>query len=298
MRKLLLIMILIFSLSFLTGCGEQNIKEFNASDFIMLSLDVSSNGRIVQSLDFSVNSKRLENIGSEEEKLNFISNLTTTIEGLRTEFLLNYTIFYIQNPNEDYKLNKGVLLTNAVYNQTTDSVGFNIIFTSLGAWNYYHDSKGSEEKDENKNIFINKNESVGTFPFSGKIKISEDESIYVGDRYKLQYLSASQGLSFESELAKLYQPILIYNYSTYYNRLHSDADYQFVGSDGHSHHLWTVESSKLSGENKILIYSYQINVGYWYLFILIFALIFAIILYCILNYKNFKNYFKNKKNKK
>lgn len=294
MRKFLFIMILIFSLSFFAGCTRQDIKNLDADDFIMLSLDISSNGRIVQSLDFSVNSERLSNLGSDEEKLTFISNLTAAVERLRTEFLLELTILYIQNPSEEYKLNKGVVLTNAAYSNESDSVGFNIIFTSIGAWNYYHNSGQGGGDDENKNIFINKNESIGTFPFSSKVSLSEDETIYVGDRYRLQYLGAAQGLSFESELSRLYNPVLLYNYSTYYSRLHSDADYQFVDSNGHSHHLWAVESEDLSADNKILIYSYQINAGYWYLFILIFALVFAVILYCILNYKNIKKYFKCK----
>ena len=292
MRKFLLIMILIFSLSFL-GCSRQDIKKLDAEDFIMLSLDVSSNGRAMQSLDFSVNSDRLEKLGSGEEKSKFISSLTDVVERLRAEFLIGFTIFYIQNPCEEYKINKGVILTSAVYSQESDSVGFNIIFTSIGAWNYYHNSgQGGGEKKEN--IFITKNESIGSFPFSSKANLSENETIYVGEKFRLKFLEAAQGLSYENKLGELYKPLLIYNYSTYYSRLHSDADYQFVDANGHSHHVWTVESENLSGDNKIIIYSYQINAGYWQLFILIFALVFVVILYLILNFKNIKKYLQNK----
>lgn len=305
MKKIVFIMILIFSLSFLTGCDNKSIKNLNANDFIMLSLDISSNGRIVQSLDFSVNSERLDSICSEEEKQKFISNLVVKVDELRSEFLLNYTILYIQNPNEEYKLNKGLVLTNATYNQESDSVGFNIIFTSIGSWNYYHSStQSSNGKDENGNIFLTKNQSVGSFPFSSKMKISEDETIYVGDRYRLQYLSAGSGMTFVNQLENLYNPIYIYNYSTYYSRIHSDSDYKFTDANGHSHHVWTIDSQSLSADNKILIYSYTINAGYWYLFILIFSFIFALILLCILNYKKIKMYLQklfkklNKKSKK
>ncbi len=295
MKKLILIMAIIFSLSFFTGCGQSTLN-LNGRDFIMFCLDISSNGRIIQSLDFSVNSDRLDNISeSQEEKLSFIATLTEMVDELRREFLLNFALIYIQNPNEEYKINQGLIITNTTFNQETDTIGFNMIFTSLGAWNYYHDVKQNEndDKKEDDNIFISKNQTQGIFPFSSKIKVSEEESIYVGQRYIQKYIDCGKNFSFANEIKNLYSPLLIYNYSTYYSRLHSDADYKFTDSNGHSHHIWAVDGKDLTANNSIYIYSYNINVGLWYLFILIFSIVFAVILYIILDYKNIKNKIKN-----
>ena len=307
MKRFFLIMVLIFSLSIFNGCNMNDTLVLSDKDFIMLSLDLSSNGRIVQSLDFSVNSKRLNSFESENEEVIFLSNLSQNISELRAEFLLTYTVKYIQNPVEEYKLNQGLIITNVSYNETTDTIGFNLIYTSVGAWNYYHNTVSSDSNNESanngnslgySNIFLTKNQSQGTFPFSSKVKISEQESIYVGDRYIQKYLQASEGLSFENQLTEDYSPLLIYNYSTYYARLHTDADYKFSDSNGHNHHLWTIECDKLSAENKISISSYTVHTGYWYLFAIIFALIFAVIIYVSIEHKKIFKNLKKKPSKK
>ena len=295
MKKLALAVVIIFSLFFCVSCGH-GAGSLDYSDFIMLSLDISSNGQIVQSLDFSVNSSQIDSLSeSEEEKLKFISNLTSQINDLRTEFLFSYTLKYIQNPVEEYKLNKGLLITGSAYNSSTDTVGFNLIFTSLGAWNYYHSSGENEEEEDNGNIFLKKSVSGGLFPFSNSIKLNEEESIYVGERYRQKYIESAEGLSFKSELEANYSPELIYNYSTFYSRLHSDCDFNFTDSSGHTHHVWTVNSNSLTGENSIEVYSYQINTGMWYLFALIKTIVLAVILYIIFERKRIGEYFKNLK---
>lgn len=300
MRKIFLIMIMIFSLSFFTGCSSSQIDDVD--DYIMLSLDISSNGQVVQSIDFSLNGDRLNEMGIEEtEKNQFILNLQEQVKQIRNEFLMNFTLVYIANPNEEYSLNKGLLFTNVTYNSNTDSVGFDMIFTSIGAWNYYHNTTGSSQdssQNGNDNIFYSENISQGSFPFSAEINLGEGQSIYVGERYRQRYLQALSGLSFENEMTQNYNPTLIYNYSTYYSRLHSDADFKYTDSLGRSHHVWAVESQDLTADNKIKISSYNIHSGSWYLSALIFTTILGIILYVILDYKKIKESFKNRKTKK
>lgn len=290
MRKILLVMIFIFSLSIFTGCD--NTSNIKVDDFIMLSLDISSNGQVVQSIDFSVNSKNLENNNVDNvEENQFILNLKEQVSQIRQEFLLNFSLVYIKNPNELYKINSGLLFTNVVYNSESDSVGFNMIFTSVGAWNYYHNSSqsSSSNNDTDNNLFVSKNLSQGLFPFSAKINLGEGESIYVGERYKQRYLQALEGLSFENNLSENYNPTLIYNYSTYYGRIHSDADKEFLDSNGHTHHVWLLKSSDLTGENKISIISYNVHSGWWYILALIITLIVGIILFVIFYNKKIKN---------
>lgn len=304
MKKVILIIAIIFSLSFFTGCSNENVtnaQNLNFDDYIMLSLDISPSGQVVQSLTFSVNSYYIDkHAQNENEKLDFISNLVKQVSEIRTEFLFGYTIKYIQNPKEEYKLNKGLLLSNAVYNDESDTVGFNILFTSIGAWNYYHqvssaNQPNSSSQNKGENIFLKKNSSLGTFPFSNEVKLGETESIYVGERYRQKYLSASSNLSFSQKIEKDYSPTFIYNYSTFYSRLRSDANCKLNDNRGIIHHIWTVDYDELSSENKINIYSYSINTGMWYLFALIIALLVTLIAILIAYRKEIKSFIKNKK---
>lgn len=304
MKKVILIIAIIFSLSFFTGCSNENVtnaQNLNFDDYIMLSLDISSSGQVVQSLTFSINSHYIDkHAKNENEKLDFISNLVKQVSEIRTEFLFGYTIKYIQNPKEEYKLNKGLLLSNAVYNDENDTVGFNILFTSIGAWNYYHQVSSANQtnnssQNKGENIFLKKNSSLGTFPFSSEVKLGETESIYVGERYRQKYLSASSNLSFSQKIEKDYSPTFIYNYSTFYSRLRSDANCKLNDNRGNIHHIWTVDYDELSSENKINIYSYSINTGMWYLFALIIALLVTLIAILIAYRKEIKSFIKNKK---
>lgn len=266
MKRFAISMLLIISLSFLYGFAPKTTA-VEGDDYIMMSLDISSNGQIVQSIDFSLNSERLsKHSKSVKEELDFKNSLVKQIETIRNEFLFGFALTYLASPNEEYKINKGVVLTTVALDQENDSVGFKMGFSSLNAWNYYHSSKEGEKEDKKQNIFLNKVESKGVFPFSAQMKISETQSISVGNRYKNLYLSAGQNLSFSEVLNVEYNPIFIYNYSSFNRKLHADSDYSFTDNAGHLHHLWLVDGQSLNENNSINIYYYIINKGVWLIF--------------------------------
>lgn len=258
--------------------GMSGASEFGeGADFIMLSLDFSSNGQIVQSIDFSLNNDWLnQNSKSVKENLDFKKNLTKQIETLRNEFLFSFALTYMNEPKEEYKINQGVMLTAVVFNEESQSVGFKIGFSSLGAWNYYHNAKeNNTENDEkaekinkNFNIFMQKVENKGIFPFSPLVKIQEEKKITAGERYKNIFVESAQGLSFYEKLKEDYHPVFVYNYSTFNTRLRSDATTTFIDNSRHLHHVWLIEENNLNNENTILIYYYNINRGAWLLFTL------------------------------
>lgn len=262
-----LFMILLFS--FLLLPGFTNAPTARPDDFVALSLNISSTGCVTQSLKFSVGSKRLDNLTANEvEKATFIANLATAVNDLRTEFLLSFTVKYIKNPVESYAINRGLVLTNTTFDDGSDTIGFDMIFTSLGAWRYYHGQSadsGSDTQQPDANKFISKTSSESQFPFSGSVQISENETVLVGQRYKDKYLSAASGLSFEGSLAEQYNPTFVYDYSTPFSRLRSDAQEKFKDGSGNTHHVWTVDDEKLSSDNSISLYQYKINTGWWYL---------------------------------
>lgn len=269
MKRVFAGILLIFSLSFL--CGFTSKKEEISSDYIMLSLDFSSTGQIRQSLQFSVGSKKINEMSlSVKETLDFKKRLVEEITMLRNEFLFNFALIYLKNPDEQYKINKGVVISPVAYDEKSDLLGFEISFSNVDAWNYYHNAneENSAEKTSRNPLFIRKIKSEGAFPFSTSIADENGQKLTVGERYINIYLQASKNLSFCDKLTEEYSPQFIYNYSAYNPKLRSNADKIFYDKNGKLHHLWIVDCDKIDAKNSILIYYYFVNRGVWLVFAL------------------------------
>lgn len=293
MKRTFLIVLLIFSLSFFTGCSNESNKSSSLSldDFIMLSLSFNIDGSICQSLDFSVNSENLKEIASDEEIFAFKNSLIEEIKNIRNEFLFGYALKYIKNPIEEFKINQGLVLTEVLYNTKTDTIGFDILFTSINSWNYYHDqSSSSSEGNENNNfLFYKKIISTGKFVFSTPVKVNEEETILIGKRYQQKYIEASKGLSFEAYIKENYKPTFAYNYATPTNRLHSDSQYEYLDSNNLFHHIWTVGYDELNENNTISLYYVSINYGWWYFFAILISLLVMTLILVVNKIKSKRN---------
>ena len=272
MKKLLLAIILIFSLSFFCGCQKSSEASIG-DDYILLSLSQNANLTITQSVQFSLNSKYInENAKSLKEEVEFKRNLTKNLTELRNEFLISFALVYVASPNEEFKINKGVVLTDVSINEESDTIGFEIYFTSPQAWDYYHPSKKETQEPQNKkNIFYSKSESRGLFPFSSTIKSADGEKLS-GEIYKNRYLVAAKGLSFEDKLKEDYNVQFIYSYSTPSQRMRSDANIIF-SQNRISHHIRVVDEQNLSNENSITVSSCVIYYGWWLFFAILVPLV-------------------------
>lgn len=280
MKKIIFVF-LIFSLFCLTGCDKNNDKI--GDDFIMISISSGKDENICQSLNFSVNSNKIkEKSKNNDEYLAFISNLIENVKEIRNEYLYTVALTYMENPDENYKINKGVVLSNVAYFTESDTVGFMINFTSLESWNYYHKTNAQTgEKKENKNIFLNRVESKSQFIFSTK----NDSDLTLGEKYKRIYLSSAKGLSFEDKIDD-YSPDFVYSYSSPYKKLKSNANIKFENAQL-SYHVWKVEEKFINENNEVLLWYNQINCGMWYLAALIAIVVptFIILLVYVLKKK-------------
>ncbi len=290
MKKLVLAIILIFSLSFFVGCQKQ--EKINISDnFIMVSLEQASNGGMVQSIRFSLNETMIKDISASlQEEVNFRRNLIKQVENIRNEFLFGYALKYVSNPIDEYKINQGVILTDVSYQSSGDFVGFEVVFTSSGAWNYYNfsektDDEISQSKKYNGNIFMKKIVNKGIFPFSAQVKTEKGQQM-VGEIYKERYLSAAKGLSFEKKLGEIYDCQFIYNYGTMSQKLKSDAKLQYYGNDKKYHHVWIVDDDELKTDNTMTLSITQINKGWWIFFALLIPVFTSAVTIIIIKFKN------------
>lgn len=277
--KNLVFLFVIFSLFCFGGCTKND--ETISNDFIMISISLGQNGEIIQSVNFVVNSEKIkEKSKNNEEYLDFIANLIKNVEKIREEYLYSIALKYLSSPNEEYKINQGVFISNVVYWSESDSVGFVIKFNSNESWNYYHQSTTGSNINQSKNVFIKRVETKTQFIFS---KNYGNEKLTIGERYKNLYLSSATGLSFESEINN-YSPDFVYSYSTPYQNFHSNSNIQFSKANL-NFHVWKVKEGDLESENEVILWYNQINYGMWYLTVLIVVLTPTIIFLVAYNFK-------------
>lgn len=232
----------------------------------------SADGQVVQSLDFSVGSKKLEEEGAPQlEIVNFRNEIIKEVQTFHDEFLLNFAIVYSTKPDPKFKIGSALLMSAVTYEEASDSVGFNMVFTSSAAWDYYHPSSGESGGGEIENGFIMKSVSKGLFPFASEVKLAGGETVTVAERYMKAYTNAltSAGLG---TAAEEYCPDLVYNYATPSSRLRSDSEYSYQDG-GLKHHVWLRSSKEYKTKPEISLYVADLNMGYFYLLILIVPLV-------------------------
>jgi len=294
MKKVLIVFMLIFSLSFFCGC-QQN--EFDVmKDFVYSGVTFNKDGSVSQSVGLSVNSEKIMSLTNNADiTVQFQANLIKNLDLLRQKFLLNFALKYIENPIEKFKIGSGVVLSSTYYNQDADMVSFEMVFSSLSSWQYYHGgiSENAQEKQKMP-LLICKKSSTSQFPFSGQ----DGQGQSLTEEYKKIFLSACKGLSIESQLAKDYHPSFVYCYGTYLEKIKSDCDYR-IESQGTIYHIWSAKENQLEGKTTT-IYYHLINFGNWLLIALVVP-IFGLVGY-LLGYKLIKTkktkYINNKNKKK
>lgn len=274
MKKIVLIFILIFSFSFFYGCNKSPNVAID-QNYILLSIDCGSDGSMCQAVKFGVNSAFInKNAKSLQEELDFKNNLIKKVGELRSEFLFTFAIIYLNNPNDLFQINKGVVLSEVYYNQDEDYVGFEIFFPSQEAWAYYHNTNSgqSEEGGKANNLFYYKQTSSGQFPFSAQIN-SSDGQITVGEKYREKYIQASEGLSFQSILNQEYNPDFVYSYSSPFSKLKSNGDLYYRGANRNYYHVWIENYQRLNEEKRITLSITYIFKGWWIFFAILIPLL-------------------------
>lgn len=270
MKKILLSFILIFALSFFCGCAQSQNAYEAKGPFVISKLAFLPQGEIVQTLGVSVDKENLEKFATPQEQTSFVSNLVDEVDKLRQRFLLSYALVYVKNPLQEMRIGVGVKISQSAYRQERDVVAFDVMFSSISAWRYYHNINSQDDaKEEGAPLFFSQSSNSSVFPFATKTAEGE----IVGERFAKMYLNAASGLSFETALRENYKPTFIYNYSTPSSRLKSDADFVFKDEYGQYNHVWLESKQSLTEECKTTIYYNEVNKGMWILLTLSLSLV-------------------------
>ena len=228
-----------------------------SNEFILLSLAISEDGIINQSLQFSVGSKKLESAGADKTEIEeFKLRLVKEIKTFRDEFYLSFLLQYASNPQPEFQIGKALVVTEPTYTTKTDTIGFNLLFSSLEAWNFFHKTSGdgaTNSEQTNYGFMITSGQS-SLFPFSAL-----QNDLMVGQRYAGAYKNALGNIKLD------YNPDLVYDYATFSRSIKSDSNYA-VDSELY-HHIWIKKIDELENA-KIKLYLSVPNAPLWYLALL------------------------------
>ena len=275
-KYVIFLLIFAFCPFVLVGCDQKS--EIKLDDYIFLNLDYQSD-KVSFHLYFSVDESGLSYEGGEIEKQKFLKNLEKNIETIRMEYLFSLALIYIQNPIEEYKINSGVLISPVIYSHEKGLIGFDINYTSLDAYRYYHGSSSSGDTSKNQgNIFLYKHSSTGRNPFSVPISIGQGQTIPTGERYKNMVIESFSGTNYGQEYIASYNPSFVYDYSCPYSYIKTDADVKL--KQNNTYHNYWIEND-LEGKTITLTLQY-LNLFTCQVFILATVLIgtFVAIIIC------------------
>ena len=229
---------------------------------------------VSQSFSLPANTEYYRENGQSEQAIElYVQDLESTIRTkLWNNMFLQLYAIYLANPIEEFALGGDiVLLKQVAYNSVSDSVSFSFVYGSYDAWRYYHPSSDEDEPDQtNDSLFLEVDESEGSFPFSQLSGSEPAGYIYaqVIEEVKLRHFPAEL-VEAEAEMT------FAYDYATTHKRVHSNADYIF--SDSLYHHVWQQSYSELANAKTIHLYTVSANRGWWYLVALGAALVVAAI---------------------
>ena len=250
MKKIIIAFIFIFSLSFFYGCTSKT--EELEHDFVSVQMQYLPNGNISQS--FAIKTNFVSQL-SDEECVTFSQGVCKALDEKRNRFFLAFAVTYLQNPNEEFKIGKGVIVSPVCYQTDKQIFSFQISFPSIAAWQYYNHSQRQEGEIVRKVPFFEKKTSKSTFPLANK---GENECL--GESFANVIISQLGQLEKGDELIKQYKPNYIYCYSTYISKIKSNAD--FVNrKGGQNYHIWIEKELQNCGQ--IEIYYYLYDRGLW-----------------------------------
>ena len=272
MRKIILVLFAFLLPLILVGSGEAfaQEQEKQTTGSIKIQTLVYADGSVSQGFFFSLNSSLLKELGaSESDIVLFSSSYSTKINHLRNLLVASFYSIYMQNPDEQFAIGDGGGLEfGAVKLYDEQTIGFQMLFTSSEAWQYYHPSSNQGDKEEGEesgeNIeFITTKTSSGEIIFSQNLSSTNQT---VGEYLTNLYLDSCEQISINAQ--DIYYPLLVYEYGVSSSKIHSNADSIFYSELGLYHHVWQRTLDNYQSENQISIYIKQVNKQWWYLTII------------------------------
>lgn len=292
-KKILAIMLCIFSALALCGCGSVNYYVgVDAStgvvtqqiNVVVSRLDIEQSGKTVNELLDQIKSVSNQVVKNSVESFETSHNMTDvlkTYDGEEKTFAEIYA--YTLNNMDPKGSTKSAKVEMHASSYSSDSIVYTISlrFLTLQAYNYFNDVYPDTEVEDTSttenHLFFNKVITTQNSPYydlkNNSIAKYFDE--YFGDYYSLSDME------------------YYFSYSTPDQKLYSDATQVATDANGNAVHIWKFSASDLESENggKITTYKIKVKAYMWYVLALIVSLACGVVLYvvCVVNQNKRKN---------
>lgn len=283
-RFLKILIVFVFaciSLITFSACKE---KVIFPSSSISLGLALENNGQVTQEVTFSFQKDNLTKLNVKDKLIEEVkSNLISAVNVLRNEFYISFLVIYSLSPNPEFKIGESVLVSDVVYNEEYDVVGFDIVYKDLATWQYFQGRGGEQEADpvkKDKSIkYFETTSSEGKFPFASEFTNQDGSKTTIGERYQKIYRTAYNITLPNQIVDALETPKFVYDYATPFSSLRSNAEIQTY-SGGLYHNVWIKDQENFK-DSKIKLEATTIYAGWWYLSLFI-GVILALAVACII----------------
>ena len=122
-------------------------------DYISICYQLSSEGEILCSLDFGLNTEA-RGLKDNDEKAEYRLNIQLMAQKLLDKKKIEFNDKFIENQIDGFAPSDCIIYSPAIYDQNSDSVGFKITYSNIETYNFYN-SKASDYDKVSKNWLYN-----------------------------------------------------------------------------------------------------------------------------------------------
>lgn len=247
------------------GCSNLNTLPENT---ITMGITVYENGEIEWDLSYFLNTKKYKNDGLKgEEILSYNASMISSLNAIKNNFEAQKTD---EIEVEIFKVN---------YDKIQDIVSLKMCFKNSESYSKFF-SSNEESEEENKNekddenkiivddgLFIRKETQKQKYPFNDKTVADSYLNIIKNCYYNCIETYYQDVETQDSLKSKFENPKFVFRYGTYYNRLHSNADFKFASIDKIYYHYFIEEYEDIVDEktSDIEYYVKRAKPAWWYI---------------------------------
>ena len=276
MKKAVLTILIVFIILFGVTSSSCREEVTLPSSAISLCLSTQTDGKITQEITFSLQSEKLKSLDVKDNLIREVkNNFLSALNSLKNEFYLSFLLVYSLTADENFKIGDCIKIVGPYLDEETDLAGFDIIFSSLEAFQYYQTGKRAEDDTLlGKSIpikFYSHAESESKFPFAGEFTNKMGTKMTVGERYLQIYHTCLNRTLPEELCSKLDTPSFVYDYATPYSNLRTNAD--LVLQVGQIYHNVWIKNQSNFKDAVIKLSSTVVYSCWWYLSVLVIAIL-------------------------
>lgn len=250
-----LFLMLVVILSF-AGCNkvQNNSSAFETNAF-RLARTCDENGKITVTYSFPVNSARFKELGYNDEQIK------------NYKFYLVMLVNALAQQNKQ-KIADGVAVSNCIYFENLDSVGFSIIFSDLQAQKDFYSSGEENSSSENSSsvktsgFFMKKVELTTVFPFSA----TSAQDVKKVCEIAIASWQNDNKITDENVAKILDNSLFIYEYATTDGKLKSN---NYFYDEKYHYNVFVKSFEELKTDTNITFYYSVPNTPIWYLLALV-----------------------------